>query len=163
MENKLAITIVALMVLALAAPAVMGANDATYLATVKTSQSTSVVAGSGGVDFGNMLQGTSKTLPTSLVLTNSGGWDAEVSAGFTTNYSGTYGMVNGTNVLAGTSFELGTPGNLMQLNSGATPVDLLTANNVPATGSANYDAKLTVASEEAVAYSGLVQLTFANV
>jgi len=162
MENKLAITIVALMVLALAAPAVMAAT--TYTATVQAGQNTAVEVGTGGVAFAAILQGDDKTLVNSLKLTNTGGVAATVTAAFTTNNGTTWGLVDTPIVLPGNNFELGISGNLKPLNfNSATAVDLTPANNVPAGNFVDYDAKLTVPSLQAAGdYSGAVELAFGS-
>ena len=162
MENKLAITIVALMVAALAAPAVMAFDP--YTATVVSSQSTTVEVGAGGLAFNDMLQGADKTLTSSLNLTNNGGWPAAVSAGFTTNDGTNWGLFDDSVVLPGNNFSLGTSGNLKPLNyDAADAVDLTASNNVPANNFVLYDAKLTVLSTQTLGtYSGTVELAFTN-
>lgn len=168
MENKLVIAIATLMVVALAAPVVM-ADTVNYTATVKSGQNTAVTTGPGGLAFGDILTGNDKTLTDSLTLTNSGDWDATVSAAFITPISGpTYGLVGVTpsNVIPASNFELGIATPYVSLNDNGSPKDLTSANNVPAGAgnSVNYDAKLTVPGTQAVdSYTGTVELTFGNV
>lgn len=164
MNKKIGIAMAALMMAALVAPVVMAAD---YTATVLAGQNTAVAVGEGGVAFGSILQGNSNTLTTSLVLTNSGGVAAAVSAAFTTLVSPTYGLVDTattpTLVIPASNFELGTTGNLVGLLDAGTSQALGTSNNVLAATSVNYDARLTVPSTQAAgAYSGTVELAFAN-
>jgi hypothetical protein len=160
MNKKIAIAMAALMVAALAAPAVI-ADTASYSATVQSGQSTTTTTNSGA--FGNIVKGNSKTLTSSLTLNNVGDVAATVNAKFTTFASGTYGLTNGTNVIGGSNFTLGKTGSLIALSNANTDTSLTPANNVPAAGSVNYDANLNVpGTQAAAAYSGTVQLTFAN-
>ncbi|MFQ6054376.1 MAG: hypothetical protein ACE5J9_00740 [Methanosarcinales archaeon] len=142
----------------LVAPIVM-ADNVDYSATVRTGQSTSVTASDGA--FGEILQNTAKTITDSVNLSNSGDWDANVEAKFTTNVSSIYGLVNGTNIIGGGNFTLGPTGSLVSLNNDGTDVQVATVN---ASEDKNLDAKLTVPSGQTAAiYNGTVLLTFSNV
>ena len=163
MENKLAIAIVALMVAALAAPAVMA--DVTYTASVVTS---SVTVTPANTAFGDLLAGNSKEITGSLTLDNSGAAAADVDAKFTTNdgeATPIYGLTTASNdVIGGSNFQIGTNGNEITLNDAGTNIQLTASNRVPASGSASYDAILNVPSGQAAGvYSGNVQLTFTAV
>lgn len=160
MENKLVIAIAALMVVALAAPVVMAA-DVDYTASVVTSD---VIVTPVNTAFGDLLAGTSKEITGSLTLANNGGAAADVDAKFTSNASTTYGLVSGTNVMGGSNFQVGTNGNETALLDTFTDVSLGVNNQVPASGSASYDAILDVPAGQAVgSYAGTVQLTFTAV
>lgn len=161
MENKLAIAIAALMMVALAAPAVMAA-DVSYTASVVTSD---VVVTQVGTAFGDLLAGTSKEITGSLTLTNNGGAAADVDAKFTTPTGGsTYGLISVADVIGGSNFQIGTDGNEITLNDAGTDTALGINNQVPASGSASYDAILAVPASQAVGnYAGTVQLTFTTV
>ena len=161
MENKLAITIVALMVAALAAPAVMAA-DVPYSATVGSGQNTAV--GINNATFGNLIAGsTNNEIVGSLTLTNSGNADASVSATFTTFVTTTYGLTDTTNayVIGGSKFKIGVNTKEVPLDDIISPTPLGSDNKVPANSAVDYDAILDVpAGQHATAYSGTVQLTF---
>ena len=159
MENKLAIAIVALMVVALAAPAVM-ADDVGYSATVGTGQSTSVTASDGA--FGNVNAGSDfadNVKADSITCQNVGNADASVNASFLSNVSGTtYGLVNASNVIGGSNFKLGNSTFNALTDSGA---EVTLSDGVPAASTVTYDAKLKVpAGQAAGAYTGTVQLIF---
>ena len=159
MNNKLVIAIAALMVAALAAPAVIA--DVTYTATVVTSDVSVEII---DANFGDLLAGTSKLISPSLNLTNSGGAAANVTAEFTTFYgSTTYGMPLNTTVgipAASVKIDGQTMSNL------GDPVSL---NQVPAhsggtDGQVFYSAELTVPPGQAAGiYSGNVLLIFTAV
>ena len=161
MNNKLAIAIVALMVAALAAPAVMAA-DVSYSASVVTSD---VIVTPVNTAFGDLLAGTSKEITGSLTLDNNGAAAADVDAKFTTPTGGpTYGLDSGTNVIGGSNFQIGTNGNEVTLNDAGTDTPLGVNIRVPASGSVDYDAILDVPSGQAAgSYLGTVQLTFTAV
>lgn len=148
------------MVAALAAPGVMAA-DVSYTASVVTSD---VIVTPVNTAFGGLLAGTSKEITGSLTLANSGGANANVDAKFTTNDGTTYGLTSTSNVIGGSNFQIGTDGNEVTLNDAGTDAVLGSSNQVPASGSASYDAILDVPSEQAAGdYTGNVQLTFTAV
>ena len=153
MENKLAITIAALMVVALAAPAVMGATPVNYGATVYTGQNTVVDASSTG-EFGNVLEGGSATIDNSLILNNIGDWEATVSAA-----SGGLADTDGIEPVGTTLTDL-------KLTKGINTYDVVAGaslDNILPDGSATYGATLVVPSgQTAGVYSGTIDLTFAN-
>jgi hypothetical protein len=162
MENKIAIVMAmtALMVAALAAPIVM-ADDVEYTVSVVTSD---MVVAPINTAFGDLLAGASKELSSSLNLTNSGGAAADVDAKFTTNVSGLYGLVSGTDVIGAGNFSIGTDGNEDALNDAGSDTALGLNNQVPAGSSVYYDAILTVPASQAVgSYTGNVRLTFTAV
>lgn len=161
MENKLVIAIAALMVVALAAPVVMAA-DVSYSASVVTSD---VIVTPVNTAFGDILAGTSKEITDSLTLSNSGGAAANVDAKFTTPTGGpTYGLVSGADVMGGSNFQIGTDMNEVTLDDIGTDIVLGASNQVPAGGSASYDAILAVPSGQAAgSYEGTIQLTFTAV
>jgi hypothetical protein len=161
MENKLVIAIAALMMVALAAPVVMGA-DVSYTATVGSGQNTAVAINTAG--FGSVTAGsTGNEIEDSLTLTNTGNAAASVSATFTTLVGTTYGLKDDTNthVIGGSNFKIGVDTKEAALDDIVTPTALGSDNNVPANGAVNYDAILDVpAGQYATAYAGTVQLIF---
>jgi len=157
MENKLAITIVALMVVALAAPAVMADDTATYSATVSGAANVVVTPGSDGTAFGDLLAGETETLTDSLILTNNGNAPAKVEAKFTT-VDGDYGLTGLTsgNVIPGTKFKLG--GIALKATDDQTEI---TASLAGSGGTVTYSAELDVpVGQAADVYDGNVLLTF---
>ena len=150
MENKLAITIVALMVAALAAPAVM-ADSVNYDATVLTGQDTSVTTGFG--EFGNILAGTDGIIATSLVLTNDGDWEATVTAS-------SIGLADVAEIGPTLTDLVLTKDSIdYSVVFGPTALD----NIAPLGGSATYGATLAVPlGQTAGTYSGTVDLVFGN-
>ena len=161
MENKIVIAMAALMVAALAAPAVM-AYDADYSATVTGTANVGVTLTNG--TFGDVSAGTGTEITNSLKLNNTGNAVADVSAKFTTNVSGNYGLVNASNVIGANNFKIGTDGNETALDPGGTDKPLGIDNQVPALQIRNYDAKLNVPVGQALgSYSGTVRLTFTSV
>jgi hypothetical protein len=162
MENKMAIAIVALMVAALAAPAVMAAENVEYSATVGTGQNTAVTIIDAG--FGTVAAGsTGNEIEDSLTLTNTGNADASVSATFTTFVGTTYGLKDTTDtyVIGGSKFKIGVDTKEAALDDTVDTTALGSDNNVPANSAVDYDAILDVpAGQYATAYAGTVQLTF---
>jgi hypothetical protein len=160
MENKMAIAIVALMVAALAAPAVMA--DVNYSATV-TGAANVVVTLTDGT-FGDVSAGTEKEITNSLKLNNTGNAAADVSAKFITNVTSNHGLVNASNVIGADKFKIGTDGNETALNLNGNDKALGLDNRVPAVQIRYYDAKLDVPVGQALgSYSGTVRLTFTSV
>ena len=161
MENKIAIAMAALMVVALAAPAVM-AHDANYSATVTGTANVAVTLNDG--TFGGVAAGTETEITDSLELNNTGNAAADVSAKFITNVSGNHGLVNASNVIGADNFKIGTDGNETALNPDGSDKPLGIDNRVPALQIRNYDAKLNVPVGQALgSYSGTVRLTFISV
>jgi len=161
MKNKItiAIAIVALMVAALAAPAVLA--DVDYTVSVVTSE---VYVDIIYADFGDLLAGGNNLIEDSLNLTNSGGAAAAVTAEFTTNNTANvYGLITASDYVipaASVTIDEQTMSNL------GDPVSL---NQVPAhsegtDGQVLYDAELTVPSPQATGdYTGNVLLIFTAV
>jgi len=159
MNNKLAIAIVALMVAALAAPAVMAA-DVSYSANVGSAANV-VVSGEPDSAFGGVSAGTTHTKSPSIILINSGNAVGTVTAQFTTNVSGNFGMISGTEVI---------PANALTIdeqaldNSGSS----VTLSSVPphagsSDGTVSYNATLTIPlGQTPVEYTGNVLLTFGS-
>lgn len=157
MENKLAITIVALMVAALAAPAVM-AGPVDYSATVITGQNTAVENPSGA--FNNVLAGSGfsvNQIANSFTLNNSGTGDAIVNAKFLNSSDSIYGLTSASDVIGGSNFTLGNTTDIALSNSDSdTQLD-----GVPAGTTLIYKAQLKVPAGQALgSYTGTVQLTF---
>ena len=145
MENKLAITIVALMVLALAAPAVMAAD---YTVTVLTGQNTAITAIDG--DFGSVYSGSVTPQEDSVTLKNSGDQAASVTA------SGA-NFVDGTNSFAITNLKINT---VPVTIAGAVVIASVAADNADHA----YDQELTIPpAQTSGIYTTIVTLAFANV
>jgi len=160
MEYKLVIAIAALMVAALAAPAVI-ADPVAYSATVISGQSTSVTAING--TFGDVASPSvfaDNEITDSITCVNTGNADATVSAAFTSSVvadTPPYGLVAGTAVIGGSNFQLGNT-TFVQLTDGGSVVTL---DGVPATLTVTYDAQLQVPSgQTGGSYAGTVELTF---
>lgn len=165
MENKLAIAIVALMVAALAAPAVM-ADEVGYSATVGVGQNTAVTNIADAL-FEDVAAGSiGNKITNSLGLTNTGNVAANVNAKFTTTTAtpGTYGLVSEPNVIGGSNFKIGMEGVEIGLNDAedTTSGIALTDSEIPATSvEVFYNAILDVpAGQIDGTYTGTVQLTF---
>ena len=157
--KKITVALAVMMVAAaMAAPAAMGVD---YSATVLSGQNTAITASDGALGSGKA--GTTLTKASSIELTNEGNDAATVSAAFTTFDGTTYGLTGGAgNVIPGTSFSLGTTGNLVALGATAASVPLDAANNVPADSVINYDAQLNIPTGQAAdTYTGTVELNFA--
>ena len=174
--KKIAIALAVIMVVtAMAAPAVMGSDTATYTATVGDLQNTYISA-FPDITFGGVTAGTpfaQNELAPSLTLTNDGNHDAKVSAKFTSKAAAAgandYGLVGDTDVVAttvlidGTNFKLGKNTHETALKNDGTDQELGVNNNVPAGGSVDYDAQLNVPSgQKGDTYRGDVLLTFAE-
>jgi hypothetical protein len=161
--NKIALAAALALVVALAAPAVVGVvspppDTADYTVTVCTGIDVSISAVSGA--FGDVLRGTSTEITDSFTLTNSGDWDAVVDAKFTTEKDGTYGMVSDTAVIPGTAFSL-DPDDTGPIALKATNEDTQIGTIAQGGGTMTCDALLEVPSDQAPeAYSGTIQLTF---
>ena len=124
--------------------------------TALTSVDTSFENGNPGTDF------TDNTITLSFYLVNSGSIDADISAKFTTDYESTYGLVSGTSTIGGSNFKLGNA-TLDALLDNGNSVDL--TDNVPGEDTQrNYEVQLRVpAGQNALSYSGTVELTFSDV
>ena len=186
--KKIAVVLAVLMVAAaMAAPAVMGAENVGYTATVCAHQSTSICCGPDGA-FGDILQGGTSNIVGTFGLKNVGGWNAEVSAAFTTQaVGGDHGLVridDNTVAISASNFKLQQSGDKSDvetascncvastccpggaktaLGNGGVAVSI--PGIVPKDGACCccYDAELFVpGATPAGAYQGTVQLTFAN-
>lgn len=107
--------------------------------------------------FGTMLAGNRQELNVSLTLNNTGTVDANITAVFKTNVTGTYGL-NGTgeNIIPGNYFELGPDENEIALTNTTAKTVIST---LPAGETVTYDAILKVpAGQAADDYSGIVEL-----
>jgi len=140
----------------------MPTGDMDYAVSVGGSQNTALQ--SINTSFGNAAPGTdftNNTISTMYSLINSGNVNANVSALFTTNYSTTYGLVNGTEVIGGSNLKIGNS-TLDALTDNGNPVTL--TDEVPATNTTlNCGAQLRIpSSQPALDYSGIVELTFSD-
>jgi TRAP-type uncharacterized transport system substrate-binding protein len=147
MKNKLAITMVALMVVALAVPAVMAAD---YTVTVLTGQNTAVTSIDG--DFSSVYSGSVTPKSDSVILKNSGDQAAKVTA------SGNDFIVvaTPTNTFPIESLTINT---VSVTNTGAVVIASVPADNVDHA----YDQELTIpAAQAAGAYTTSVTLAFGN-
>ena len=158
MEKKIAIALAALMVAALAAPAVMAAT-VDYSATVTGGQNTAIDGTPNGA-FGSVKTGSildANVIANSVTLNNTGTDAAIVNAKFTTSVGGIYGLNSTINVIGGSNFTLGNSSFPMLSNANVdTQLD-----GVPAEATVVYHAKLQVPAGQALgSYTGTVQLTF---
>ena len=132
-------------------------NTIGYSATVTGGQNTVIQSSNGA--FCSIPPGSSATISPSVVLNNTGDAAAKVEARFTTNVSGLFGMLSGSNVLNASKFEIGPTGSLVALNDDGIDVQVATAP----VGITNLDAKLSVPALQAPGeYSGTVILMFSN-
>ena len=161
MKNKITIAIVALMVAALAAPAVMAA-DVSYTASVG-STSNVVVDPSSNSTFGPVLAGTTYEKENSIILKNSGNVVGTVTAGFTTTYGTipTYGMAELDTSIGIPADKLTIDGQIMQTNGNSVSLTSVPAHDGTNDGTVSYGAVLTVPTGQTPGeYTGNVLLTF---
>ena len=185
--KKIVVALAVMMVAAaMAAPAAMG-DEATYTATVCAHQSTAICCGPDGA-FGEILQGGISNIVGTFGLKNIGGWDAEVSAAFTTQaVGGDHGLVkvdDNTVAISASNFKLQQSGDESDVEGapcncvasaccpGGAQTNLLDNGDpvlipgiVPRDGACCrcYDAELLVPGATAPgAYQGTVLLTFGN-
>ncbi len=157
MENKIAIAIVALMVAALAAPVVMAA-DVSYSASVGSTAN--VVVSSSDSAFGTVSTGTAYTKSPSITLTNSGNAVGTVTAEFTTDVSGSYGMVSVSNDVIPAD-ALTIDGYALNNDGSHDTLSQVPAHDGTNDGTVSYDAVFTVpVGQTPGTYTGNVQLTF---
>ncbi len=117
-----------------------------------TSSSTTFSSTLAGTDFANNI------IPNSVTLTNSGGENATMSVKFITNYSGTYGLINSTEVIDATNFMIGNT-TLETLNGDGT--DKVLTDMVPLNSETQLEARLRIPSGQiAAVYSGIIEITF---
>jgi len=174
-KGKIVVALAVMMVAAATTvPMVMGAVE--YTATVTESYNVVVAVGTGGTGFGPVSAGSSFTdneLVQSLILTNTGNIGATVSAAFTSNATAgglnDYGLVGDTDtseakvLIDGTNFKLGANSYETALTNDGSEQALGSNNNVPASGSVDYDAQLNVPTgQKADVYSGEITLTFGS-
>jgi hypothetical protein len=106
--------------------------------------------------FGSILQGGSKSISPSVVLSNTGGASAMVEARFADSYSGKFGLLSGTDVLPASRFTLGQ--SALRDDGMDQSVEVVAAG-----GTRSLDATLSVPSAQAPGtYTGSVILTFSN-
>ena len=104
---------------------------------------------------------TDNVISVAFSLENTGSLNAIISAKFTTDYGGTYGLINDTTAIGGSNFKIGNEsfdtmldnGNLVQLTDG-----------VPGSGGQkNYGVQLKIpAAQDALLYTGIIELTFST-
>jgi len=170
-KNILAIAIcIALVAGIYAASAAESGTPSNYTLTVTSAQNTALNTLDTALD--EVLAGAVSTTASTFTLNNTGNVAANVSAQFTTNATGanasTYGLVNGTNVIPGTSFYLNATtesGAYIPLSASATGTLITVEGNaVVADSELDYfDVQVTVpAAQVSAIYTGTVQLTFSN-
>ncbi len=109
--------------------------------------------------FSLLLKGRSRTINNSIILNNTGDLSAKVEARFSDSAGDVYGLLNGTNVLNATNFNLGLSGALMPLNITGANVQVA----VVPPGVTALNAMLSVPFDQPSGdYSGTVILTFSN-
>lgn len=108
--------------------------------------------------FGIILKGQTRNITSSLILNNTGDMPAKVEARFSSNVSGVFGMVNGTNVLNASNLALGNS-TLVPLSNSGAEVQV----GVASPGLTALTARLSVPVEQTAGeYSGTVILIFSN-
>ena len=179
--KKITVVFAVMMVAAMAAPAVMGA-DVGYSVSVLTGQNTAICAGPDGA-FGGILPGNSGIITSSFGLSNAGDCDATVEAAFDTQSAdpdavNDFGLIGSTDADDGVE---GTTANAVYIsgdNFALEAVDLIgTKTYLTNDGSTvvipnavphdsicyDYDAHLDVPGAAVPdSYSGNVELTFVN-
>lgn len=146
MNKKIGIVMAALMMAALVMPAVMAA-DVTYTASVLGGQNTAITSSDGA--FGSIIQGNSKSIASSVVLSNTGDATAVVTASSVGLTGPGTTMTNLVLTKDSTNYAVVPSVALANLVNGYT---------------ATYGATLTVpALQTAGSYSGTVALVFANI
>ena len=149
-------------------PGAMAEPVDSYTVTVSDGQSTSITS-TTDVDFGALNPGTDNNeIPDSFGLTNVGNTDCTISAAFSTDEGGIYGLVNTTYVIGGGNFSMnntdGTTPTYVDLDNDVGTTSMTTDNDVIAdevedTWSVTLDIP---AGQYAAIYSGTVELTFAD-
>lgn len=169
MNKKRTIVLSVLMILVMIGmmliPAAIGESTDPFTITVSSGQSTSITA-STDTSFDGALPGATIEIADSIDLTNVGNEVATVNAKFTTFRSTTYGLNGTTSVIPGTSFSMSGVIADSYIALAATDSDtLITGSNIAADAVADvWKVQLILpAGTTAEAYSGTVELTFADV
>ena len=146
--------------------AASAANPTDYTLTVTSAQNTALT--SDDTTLPAALAGATSEQTSSFHLNNAGNVAANVSAQFTTDASGTYGLVSGANVIPGTSFYLkaATEGGayIPLLATASDTLITIEGDAVAADNVADYfDVQVSIpANKAAASYTGTVQLTFSS-
>lgn len=152
MNNKTIIALIAFSVIVTGAMA----DTVPYTVTVYEGQNTILTV--NAADFGSMARGETGEIVDSLTFVNNGDMDASVAAKFTTNVSGVYGMVGGTNVIGGNEFSMGEDDAEFALTTDGSSV---VTGNVTAGASVGHNAILHIPSDAVSgAYTGDVEVIY---
>lgn len=149
-------------------PAAMGDPTGTptdFTITISSGQNTAVTTNTSTA-FSAALAGSTNEIADSFDLTNVGNVESTVNAKFTTYRTTTYGLNGSTSVIPGTSFSMTEVVADSYISLAATDTGTaITGSNVAADAVADvWKVKLIVPSGQvAEAYSGTVELTFADV
>lgn len=132
-----------------------------YTIKVLTAQNTALQI--MNVSFGDVYAGNTETLNQSFNLTNIGNIEAAVSATFSSNYGGIYGLTNSPYVIGGSNVSMqkdgGTFTALNNLVTDSIMTDTVTDDSI----AYNWNIKTTFpAGQDAAGYSGTIELTFSN-
>ncbi len=168
--KKIAVALAAALTIAMfaaGAVSMVGAIEvpASFAVVVKGTPDVTVTIGDGGVDFGSLEKGESRTLSDSVVLTNNGDATAKVDARFISHVGEVHGLVNAeeTEVLPASNLELGTTGKEVALDNAEADVDLTVDNYLPAGEARSFNAKLTIpAGQSADTYAGVIDITIST-
>lgn len=165
---KLALSIFLLLMMIgmITIPVSMGDGDTptAFTITISSGQSTAVTANESTA-FAAALPGTTKEIADSFDLTNAGNEIATVAATFTTSNGTAYGLNATGGYIGGANFSLSSVGGTYTaLDNLDSDTQMNADTNVAADNVADvWKAQLVVpAGQAAAAYSGTVQLTFAD-
>lgn len=149
-------------------PGAMAASVDSYVVTISSGQSTSITT-TTDVLFGALAPGTDDNeIADSFGLTNVGNTDCTVSAAFSTDEGGVYGLVNTTYVIGGGNFSMnnteGTTPTYVDLDNLVDATSMTTDNNVIADATEDtWSVTLDIpVGQYAAIYTGTVELTFAD-
>ena len=154
--TSLLVFMIFIMIGSLIFPGVMATEN--FIVNVISSQNT--VLEPGTIYFGDIEAGTTNTIEPTFTLNNTGNLAANITAAFTTDVGGIYGLINTTHVIAGTNFSLQSAAQTYT-PLGATVSGVMMVDDVPANTAEAWNAKLVIpAVQYAMVYTGTIQITF---
>ena len=164
--TALSVFMILMMIGMMLIPAAIASTDepSAFTITISSGQSTTVTTNTD-TTFDAALAGSTNELADSFDLTNVGNVAATVEAKFTTFRTTTYGLNGSTSVIPGTAFSMSEVVADSYVALAATDAGTaITGSNVAADAVADvWKVKLIVpAGQVAEAYSGTVELTFAD-
>lgn len=165
--TALSVSMILIMIGMMLLPAVMGdptGNPTDFTITISSGQNTAVTDNESTA-FSAALPGTTNEIADSFDLTNAGNIIATVAATFTTSNGTLYGLDSDEGGLGGANFSLAAVGGTYTaLDNIAGDTQMNADTNVAADNITDvWKAQLVVpAGQAAAAYTGTVQLTFAD-